>query len=70
MRRLARALYWQGWRISSIAQHLDIKRSTVQSWCDRDHWDKASVIEKIETALDARLVQLIAKDLKTGGDFK
>jgi uncharacterized protein YjcR len=42
----------------------------VQSWCDRDKWNDAPVIEKIESSLEARLVQLIAKDQKTGGDFK
>jgi len=70
LRREAKHLYFQGWRVSSIARHLDIKRSTVESWKQRDEWDKAPVILKIETSLEARLVQLIGKDSKTGGDFK
>ena len=70
LRRQARSLYFQGWRVSSIAQHLALKRSTVQSWCDRDKWNDAPVIEKIESSLEARLVQLIVKDQKTGSDFK
>lgn len=69
-RRVARSLYWQGWRVSSIARHLKIKRTTVESWKQRDGWDKAPVIEKIESSLEARMVQLIMKDEKTGGDFK
>lgn len=69
-RRQAKHLYWQGWRVTSIARHLGEKRSTVESWKQRDEWDKASPLEKIETSLEARLVQLIAKEVKTGGDFK
>ncbi|MBI1771849.1 MAG: terminase, partial [Burkholderiales bacterium] len=70
LKKHAQALYWQGWRISSIAKHLDIKRTTVQSWCDREKWDETPFIEKIEASLETRLVQLIAKEVKTGGDFK
>lgn len=69
-RRMARSLYWQGWRVTSIARHLQIKRTTVESWKQRDAWDKAPVIERVETSAEARIVQLIAKDVKTGGDFK
>lgn len=69
-RRTARALYWQGWRISSIARHLGEKRSTVQAWKDRDEWDRATAIERIESSIEARMAVLIAKDKKDGGDFK
>jgi uncharacterized protein YjcR len=69
-RRVARTLYFQGWRVSSIARHLGERRTTVQSWKARDKWDAASVVEKVETALEARLVQLIAKDKKEGCDYK
>ncbi|SEA50913.1 terminase ATPase subunit family protein [Variovorax sp. YR216] len=69
-RRAARHLYWQGWRISSIAEFLGEPRTTVHGWKDAGQWDKAQPIERVEGALEARLVQLIAKDQKTGGDFK
>lgn len=69
-RRVARSLYFQGWRISSIARHLGERRTTVQSWKARDKWDAASVVDKVETALEARLVQLIGKDEKEGRDYK
>ncbi|CAN7261892.1 terminase ATPase subunit family protein [Variovorax sp. LjRoot84] len=69
-RRSARHLYWQGWRISSIAEFLGIPRTTVHGWKDAEQWDKAQPIERVEGALEARLVQLIGKDQKTGGDFK
>ncbi|WP_105534184.1 terminase ATPase subunit family protein [Solimicrobium silvestre] len=69
-RRLAKQLYWQGWRVTSIANYLKLKRTTVHSWKERDEWDKASPLEKIESSLEARMVQLIVKEAKTGGDFK
>lgn len=69
-RRMARALYWQGWRVTDIAQELVIPRTTVEAWKTRDQWDAAPVIERVETCIEARLVQLVCKDKKTGGDFK
>jgi len=69
-RRSARSLYWQGWTVSDIADVLDKPRTTIQSWKDRDAWDTAPVIERVETTIEARMVQLIAKDQKTGGDYK
>lgn len=69
-RRAARALYWQGWRISSVARHLNLKRATVEAWKQRDEWDKATPIERIETCIETRLVALISKQEKDGRDFK
>lgn len=69
-RRQARFLYWLGWRISDIADFLGEKEKTVHSWKSRDDWDRADNVERIGGALEARLVQLILKDGKSGGDFK
>jgi uncharacterized protein YjcR len=69
-RRIARALYWQGWRVTSIANHMELKRATVEAWKQRDKWDKATPIERIESSLETRLAVLIAKPVKTGSDFK
>lgn len=69
-RRQAKFLYWMGWRITEIAEHLGEKEKTVHSWKSRDDWDRADNVERIGGALEARLVQLILKDGKTGGDFK
>lgn len=69
-RRAARTLFWQGWRVSSIARELNLKRATVEAWKQRDEWDKATPVEKVEAALEARLAILIAKDKKDGQDFK
>jgi uncharacterized protein YjcR len=69
-RRLARALYWQGWRITSVANHLQIKRATVEAWKQRDKWDEAQPIERIESSLETRLMVLIANPAKSGSDYK
>lgn len=69
-RRAARALYWQGWRISSIARHFDLKRATVNAWKMRDKWDDTPRMERIEACAEARLIALIAKEKKDGADYK
>ncbi|MFC6478271.1 terminase large subunit domain-containing protein, partial [Pseudomonas asuensis] len=69
-RRQAKFLYWMGWRISEIAETTDEKEKTLHSWKTRDEWDRADNVERIGGALEARLVQLILKEAKTGGDFK
>jgi uncharacterized protein YjcR len=69
-RRVAKSLYWQGWRVSLIAAYLAISRTTVESWKQRDEWDKASPLERIEASLEGRLVQLVAKEVKSGSDYK
>lgn len=70
LRTAARALYWQGWRISSIARHLGVKRPTVESWRRRERWSDTSAVARVESSLEARLMTLIAKTEKDGRDFK
>lgn len=69
-RRVARSLYWQGWRVTDIADQIRKPRTTVESWKTRDGWDDYPAVARIETTIEARLVQLVAKDPKTGADFK
>ncbi|MNU74577.1 Terminase-like family protein [compost metagenome] len=69
-RRQAKFLYWTGWRVTDIADFLSEKEKTIHSWKARDDWDRADNVERIGGALEARLVQLILKDGKSGGDFK
>lgn len=68
--RQARTLYWCGYPVSQIADVLDVPRTTVQSWKDRGKWDDATPLQKVEGALENRLALLIAKEEKTGSDFK
>lgn len=69
-RRQARLLYWQGWRISRIAEQLALKAVTVHSWKRRDQWDDTDPFERVEIALEARQIQLIFKEKKEGRDMK
>lgn len=69
-RRQAKFLYWMGWRVTDIADFLEENEKTLHTWKNRDGWDRADCVERIGGALEARLVQLILKDSKTGGDFK
>lgn len=69
-RRRARDLYWQGWRISRIAEHLSEKVATVHSWKRRDAWDTYEPIQRVESSLEARMIQLVNKADKDGRDFK
>lgn len=69
-RRTARALYWQGWRIARIAEHLGEKPATIHSWKRRDAWDESDPTERIASTIETRLQQLILKEHKEGIDFK
>lgn len=69
-RRSARALYWMGWRVTHIAEHLEVPRTTVHEWKKADAWEQATAVQRVEGTLEMRLCTLINKDSKTGGDFK
>ena len=69
-RREARSLYWRGWGVTDIADELGLKRATVESWKQRDKWDDAPAIVQAENVVLTRWLMLIAKDKKSGNDFK
>ncbi len=69
-RRRARDLYWQGWRVARIAEHLGEKVPTIHSWKRRDQWDKFDPVERVELSLEARMMVLVAKPDKEGKDYK
>ncbi|WP_054945735.1 terminase large subunit domain-containing protein [Novosphingobium sp. KN65.2] len=69
-RTKARSLYWRGWTVSQISEELDLPYSTVSSWKTRHKWDDAPAIMRAEEGTLERYLQLLAKDRKTGGDFK
>jgi len=79
-RRHARSLYWRGWGITQIAGEFElhgvvndkggpIARATIEAWKQRDRWDDAPSIRKIEDGLEIRLLTLIAKEKKTSADL-
>lgn len=69
-RRTARSLFWRGWPVCAIADELGLKRSTVQSWKDRDRWDEAPMLRRMEEDTYIRYHVLITKDKKSGSDYK
>lgn len=69
-RRIARGLYWQGYRVARIAEMLGVKAPTVHSWKQREGWDKADAIERIGTSIEVRMARLLAKEVKEGKDYK
>lgn len=69
-RRQAALLYWQGFSVPQIAEKLQTKRPTVQSWKQRDQWEETAPLNRVESTLEARLIQLYAKPDLTAHDFK
>lgn len=69
-RRHAKHLYWQGFRVCEIAELIGEKEKTLHSWKARDEWDRATPLQRIQAATEARLVQLILKEPKSGADYK
>lgn len=63
-------LYFQGYKIRAIAELLATPEGTVGTWKSRDGWDDIKPIDRVDFALEARMCQLIAKEVKTGGDLK
>lgn len=79
-RRHARSLYWRGWGISQIADEFALQglsgekgeaipRATIAAWKQRDRWDEAPSIRKIEDSLEVRFMVLVAKEKKTNADL-
>lgn len=69
-RRQAALLYWQGFSVPQIAEMLQTKRPTVQSWKQRDQWEETAPLNRVESTLEARLIKLYAKPNLTPHDFK
>ncbi|MFQ2222463.1 terminase ATPase subunit family protein [Aeromonas enteropelogenes] len=69
-RRRAMHLFFQSYPLRAIAELLEVPEGTVSTWKKRDGWDDIKPIDRVDFALEARLCQLIAKEVKTGGDFK
>lgn len=63
-------LFFQGYPLRAIAELLQTPEGTVSTWKRRDGWDDIKPIDRVDFAIEARMCQLIAKEVKTGGDFK
>ena len=62
-------LFFQGYPLRAIAELLQTPEGTVSTWKKRDGWDDIKPIDRVDFAIEARMCQLIAKEVKTGGDF-
>lgn len=69
-RSTAKRMYWQGYTLAEISRELGLNESTLASWKRRDGWDSAPVVERVESAIDARLIQLLAKREKGDKDLR
>ncbi|MGU5888119.1 terminase ATPase subunit family protein [Aeromonas hydrophila] len=69
-RRQAMHLFFQGYPLRAIAELLQTPEGTVSTWKKRDGWDDIKPIDRVDAAIEARMCQLIAKEVKSGGDFK
>ncbi len=63
-------LFFQGYPLRAIAELLQTPEGTVSTWKKRDGWDDIKPIDRVDFAIEARMCQLIAKEVKSGGDFK
>ena len=70
IKRKAQQMYFSGYKIAEIARQLDIAASTISSWKDREKWDDVAPVGRVELALEIRLNLLIAKEEKSGADYK
>jgi len=81
VRREARSLYWRGYGVTEIADELErigvrheggkpIPRATIASWARREKWEEAPPLRAAEESVLVRYQQLVAKEEKTGKDFK
>lgn len=69
-RREARSLYWRGWRITDIAEELDLAEGTISSWKAREGWDDAPQVAIINDRIEAKIATLLDKEPFTEGDMK
>lgn len=69
-RAKARHMSWAGYSCEQIAEILDLKPATVRSWKQRDKWDEASPLDRMEGVTEAQYCLLVQKPHKTGSDYK
>ena len=64
-------MFWAGYSLKQIDELLpDVNYSTLVSWKNRDKWEQASSLQKMEGHTEARYFLLMAKEHKTEADYK
>lgn len=69
-RQQGRILFAQGLSVAEISRHLNENQSTVQSWKQRDGWEKADIFDDVTLGLRARFLSLIFADNKSNANYK
>lgn len=69
-RVMARALYFMGWRIPQIAEHLGLNKFTLYDARKSEGWDDWDFIRRIEDTTAYRYHQLLMKPKKSNAEFK
>lgn len=69
-RQQGRLLFAQGLSVSEISKHLKLLRSTVESWKQRDGWEKADIFDDVILGLRARFLSLIFMERKSNANYK
>jgi uncharacterized protein YjcR len=69
-RQQGRLLFAQGLSVSEISKHLKLLRSTVESWKQRDGWEKADIFDDVTLGLRARFLSLIFMERKSNANYK
>ena len=66
----ARNMFWAGYSLAQISDLLELNYNTLVSWKNREKWEDAPVIKKVEGAIHARYIRLVNKPDKTDQDLK
>lgn len=69
-RQKGRLLFAQGVAVSDISKLVGENRSTVESWKQRDGWEKADIFDDVTLGLRARFLTLIFKENKSNANYK
>lgn len=70
VKQAAKSLYLRRYKISEIAEELNIPKRTLHHWADVENWNDLTSHETVEEATKRRLVLLIDKMEKTAADLK
>lgn len=69
-RQHGRILFAMGMSVAEISKHLDANRSTVESWKQRDGWEKADLFDDVTMAMKVRYMSLLFMENKSNANYK
>lgn len=65
-----RILFAMGMSVSEIAKQINENRSTVESWKQRDGWEKSDLFDDVTLALKVRYLALTFMESKSNANYK